>query len=191
MPRSRERLTLESGPVLNLAKIIPKGMGKPGAHIRSVWTFPSGEVVRIEARLNVEHGSLTLSFEGRQQSFSLASQARHFGGQQWYVSCPSTGRKVRVLFRPLGAPYFASRHAWGRRAAYASQFLDPVGRAWRKKAKIKARLIGDKDPDQWDLPPKPKRMRLRTYERWEARFDQAEDALDEHLCRVAARLLNR
>ena len=84
-----------------------------------------------------------------------------------------------------------SRHAWGPRAAYASQFLDPVGRAWRKKAKIKARLIGDEDLDEWDLPPKPKRMRLRTYERWEARFDQAEDALDEHLCRVAARLLNR
>jgi hypothetical protein len=33
-----------------------------------------------------------------------------------------------VLFRPLGAPFFASRYAWGRRAAYASQFLDPVGR---------------------------------------------------------------
>jgi hypothetical protein len=96
-----------------------------------------------------------------------------------------------VLFRPLGAPYFASRHAWGRRAVYASQFLDPVGRAWRKKAKIKARLIGDEDPDDWDLPPKPKRMRMRTYERWEAKFDEAEDALDQHLCMVVGRLMRR
>jgi hypothetical protein len=94
-----------------------------------------------------------------------------------------------VLFRPSGAAYFASRHAWGRRAAYASQFLDPVGRAWRTKAKVKARLLGDADPDEWDLPPKPKRMRWRTYERWEAKFDQAEEALDLQLCMAAARLL--
>jgi len=32
MPRARERLTLESGPVLDLGKIIPKGAAKPGVH---------------------------------------------------------------------------------------------------------------------------------------------------------------
>src|SRR4051812_44289124 len=64
-----------------------------------------------------------------EQSFSLVSEARHFGGLQWYVICPRTRRRVRVLFRPLGATFFASRYAWGRRAAYASQFLDPIGRA--------------------------------------------------------------
>jgi hypothetical protein len=170
MPRSRERLTLESGPVLDLRKVIPKGLSKPGSHFRSVWTFASGEVIRIEVRLYEDSGSLTLWFDGRQQSFTVISQPRHFGGRQWYLVCPTTWKHVRVLFRPLGAPYFASRHAWGRRAAYASQFLDPVGRAWRKKAKIKARLIGDENPEEWDLPPKPKRMRVRTYERWEAKF---------------------
>lgn len=81
----------------------------------------------------------------------------------------------------------STRHAWGRRAAYASQFLDPVGRAWRSQAKIKARLIGDLDPDAWDLPPK--RMRARTYERWEARFDEAEETLDGHLWMLASRLM--
>ena len=28
------------------------------------------------------------------------------------------------------------------------------------KAKIKARLIGDLDPEEWELPPKPKWMRM-------------------------------
>jgi hypothetical protein len=45
MPRARERLTLENGPVLDLAKIIPDGKGKPGAHVRRVWTYSSGAVI--------------------------------------------------------------------------------------------------------------------------------------------------
>ncbi len=94
------------------------------------------------------------------------------------------------LFRPLGATKFASRHAWGsRRAAYASQFLNPVDWAWRTKAKVKARVLGDADPDEWDLPPKPKWMRLRTYERWEARFDRAEDVLNQQCALAVRRLL--
>ena len=96
-----------------------------------------------------------------------------------------------MLYRPLGATYFASRHAWGRRAAYASQFLDPIGRAWRTKAKVKAALLGDADPDEWDLPPKPKGMRWATYERWVARYDAAEDSLDAQLIRAAARLMKQ
>jgi hypothetical protein len=40
----------------------------------------------------------------------------------------------------------------------------PHRRAWRTKAKVNARLLGDSDPDQWDLPPKPKGMRWATYE---------------------------
>ena len=94
-----------------------------------------------------------------------------------------------MRYRPLGASSFASRHACVRRAAYASQFLDPIGRAWRIKAKVKARLIGDEDPDEWDLPPKPKGMRWATYEKWEAKYDAAEEALDAHCSLALARLM--
>ncbi|WP_165820283.1 hypothetical protein [Microvirga sp. KLBC 81] len=40
---------------------------------------------------------------------------------------------------------------------------------------MKARLVGNEDPDEWDLPPKPKDMHWATYERWVARYDAAED----------------
>jgi hypothetical protein len=50
MPRHRERLTLESGPVLDLAKLIPKGKSRPGVQIQTIWTYSSGEVVRTEIR---------------------------------------------------------------------------------------------------------------------------------------------
>jgi hypothetical protein len=191
MPRDRRRLTLESGPMLDLAKLIPSGAGKPGTHINAVWTYTSGEAVRIEIRLDQADGSLSLWFEGRNQFFWLCPRDRHFGGQQWYVICPKTSKRVRVLYKPGGAPGFASRHAWGRRAAYASQFLDPIGRAWRTKTKVKARVLGDADPDEWDLPPRPKHMRRRTYQRWEAKYDAAEGALDDHLCLNLARLMSR
>ena len=145
----------------------------------------------MEIRLDAYGGTLEVSSGGRHQTFTLTAQERHLGGRQYYVICPRTWKKVRVLYRPGGAPYFASRHAWGRQAAYGSQFLDPVGRAWHTKAKVKQRLLGNADPDEWDLPPKPKGMRWRTYERWEARYDAAEEALDQHCAFALLRLLKR
>jgi hypothetical protein len=191
MPRSRQRLTLESGPVLDLARLIPRAAGRPGSTISCTLTYNSVETIIVELRLRDDSGVMDLVHGGRQQSLTLISSPRHLGGLQWYVLCSCTGRRVRVLFRPSGATQFASRHAWGRRAAYASQFLDPVGRAWRITAKVKARLIGDEDLDKWDLPPKPKRMRQTTYEGWEAKYDRAEEVLDRQLCWAAARLLKR
>jgi hypothetical protein len=49
------------------------------------------------------------------------------------------------------------------------------------------RLIGDLDPDEWDLPPKPKRMRWATYNRLEARFDEQEHVKDAKLLKWLAR----
>jgi hypothetical protein len=146
--RDRWRATLDSGRKLDLAKLIPRGAGKPGTDIRSRMTYGSGETVVADIKLRDDGGWLELSFGDRQQAFSLVSSPRNFGGLQWYVVCPRTGCRFRVLYRPLGATFFASRHAWGRRVAYASQFLDLIGRAWRTKAKVKARLIGDEDPDE-------------------------------------------
>ncbi len=191
MPRDRQRLTLESGPKLDLAKLIPSGAGKPGSHIQCVLTYGSGETITAILKMSDYVGLLELSFHRQQQTFSLVSEPRHFGGLQWYAVCQRTGRRVRVLYRPLGATFFASRDAWGRRAAYASQFLDPIGRAWRTKAKVKAALLGDEDPAEWDVPPKPKGMHWATYERWVARYDAAEELLDTQLVTAAARLMKR
>ncbi len=92
MPRDRQRLTLESGPKLDLAKLIPSGAGKPGSHIQCVLTYGSGETITATVRLSDYGGVLKLSFQERQQSFSLVSHPRHFGGLQWYVVCPRTTR---------------------------------------------------------------------------------------------------
>jgi hypothetical protein len=52
-------------------------------------------------------------------------------------------------------------------------------------------LIGDCDPDEWDLPPKPKWMRWRTYNRYVERYDAYEDILDQRIVSLAAKLMGR
>ena len=61
----------------------------------------------------------------------------------------------------------------------------------RTKAKVKAALLGNEGPDEWDLPPKPMGMRWSTYERWVARYNAAEEMLDAQLAMAAARLMKR
>jgi hypothetical protein len=119
----------------------------------------------------------------------LVATRPRFGGLRWWFVCPRTHRRVLMLYLPLGARRFASRRAY--RLVYASQRGTAVDRAHRGQAKIKARLIGDRDPDEWDLPPKPKWMRWRTYQRYVDKYDHYEAVLDEGTFAALARLLRR
>jgi hypothetical protein len=113
------------------------------------------------------------------QQITLISRPRHLGGRQWFFVCPVTGGLATVLWKPPGAGRFCSRQAWGRQVAYRSQFQDASDRAYLGKERIKSRLIGELDPAEWDLPPKPKWMRWATYNRYVERFDEYEEMLDK------------
>jgi len=167
MARNRQRVCLESGAKLDINRLFRDG------------TIPhdGGAGIRIEFS------------DGSQQEIALTSRPRHFGGKQWYFLCPRTGRPVSVVWMPPGARRFASRKAWGRKVAYQSQFLDTTGRAHHGQQRIRARLIGSRDPDEWDLPSKPKRMRWKTYKLHQRKFDQYEEILDAGLVAATARLL--
>jgi hypothetical protein len=52
-------------------------------------------------------------------------------------------------------------------------------------------VIGDCDPDEWDLPPKPKWMRWRTYNRYVQRYDRYEDILEQGIIPLIAKFLGR
>jgi hypothetical protein len=47
------------------------------------------------------------------------------------------------------------------------------------------------DPDEWEVPPKPKRMRWTTYNRAVEKFDEYEEILDVSFLGRAAKLLGR
>jgi hypothetical protein len=180
---------------LDLNHLARKGLIKFGANIgaRGIsWSNSHrGEIARgvITADMtDPRHAWFRIAIGGFVQQVALASRARHFGGRQWFFLCPDTNGLATVLWKPPGASKFCSRQAWGRQVAYRSQFLDRDNRAHAGKQRIKARLIGDLDPDEWELPPKPKWMRWETYDRYEQKFDQYEEILDYGCAALLAKL---
>jgi hypothetical protein len=185
MSRPRYRACLQDGLKLNLNHLARRGFIKFGASIgaRGIsWSNSRrGEVASgvITADMtDPEHAWLQIAMGRFVQQITLASRPRHLGGRQWFLVCPVTHGLATVLWKPPGASRFCSRQAWGRRVAYRSQFQDASDRAYSGKERIKARLIGDLDPEDWDLPPKPKWMRWVTYKRYVERFDDYEERLD-------------
>jgi hypothetical protein len=197
MPRPRQRVCLEAGLKLDLNRLMRQGCIAPGAYSAwcSVWTssYTDEEIASADfkAHMDQHEGRLRMNTDGAEQTIFLAPRPRNFGGHQWYFVCPVMNRCCSVLWMPPGATHFRCRQGWGRAVAYASQFLDPDNRAHRGKAKIKARLIADLDPDEWELPPKPKWMRWRTYNRYVERFDNYEAILEEGIPELLAKLLGK
>ena len=197
MPRPRYRACLEAGLKLELYGLIRRGAVIPGSrtsfHYRW-WNTYTGEetaVADCTVRMQEREGTFRIVMDDLEETIILTPRSTRFGGHQWYFVCPVMNRCCSVLWRPPGATRFCCRQAWGRAVAYSSQFLDPDNRAHRGKAKIKARLIGDYDPDEWELPPKPKWMRWRTYNRYVERFDRYEAILEDGIVELAAKFLER
>ena len=198
MPRPRQRACLQDGLSLNLNQLARQGLIQSGAYsARGIsWTNNyTGEQIAsgfITTDMSgPDEGWFRIQIGQLDQGINLVSCPRHFGGRQWYFLCPSTNRRASVLWNPPGALYFECRQAWGRQVAYASQFSTWVGRAHQGKARIKSRLcsIGGFDPDEWDLPPKPKWMRWHTYNRAVEKFDRYEASLDKGASALLARFL--
>ena len=200
MPRARECVTLESGLKLDLNRLARQGFVRPGGYrgsgIRWTNSYTGEEIASgfIKADMSgPSEGWLHIDIGDLSQHVILTTRPRHFGGRQWYFVCPRTRRPVSVLWMPPGARAFACRQNWGRQVAYASQFLTPVDRAHRGKARINSRLcsIGGFDPDEWEFPPKPKWMRWRTYDRAQDKFDHHEAVLDEGTLELVAKFMGR
>ena len=186
MPRNRQRVRLEAGPKLDLREMPMKA----NSAFKVTWTWSSGFTATLTTQMHDRRGTMGIRHGDREQVIDLWGQARHLGGVQWYAVCPRTGHNALVLWKPPGSPIFASRHAWKRQVAYSSQFQDPTTRAWQAMRRVSRRL-GSTDPDDYELPDKPKGMRWATYDRLVARYDAADAALDQQIVGTVGRLLRR
>lgn len=179
-----------------LTLLMRQGFLVPGARTsrRIRWTYTGSDIESASAFLTADltaptAGLLKVEMDNFQQWIDLRTQSRHFGGRQWYFECPETGRLVTSLWLPNGARRFASRHAWPRQVAYGSQFKTPYDRAISGAFRIRQRLdktgiyhsIGD------FVPPKPKRMHWRTFEKLLEKLESYETITEAH----TAFLMNR
>ena len=189
MARRRQRVQLEDGFKLNLNRLIKQGAVVPGCKVSAVVTWPQSYSGRPAASCvltsdlsSLVGGWMHLKRGAVEQSFWLVTEPRHFGGRQWYFRCPSTGDRVSILWRPLGAERFMSRRASGRQVAYGSQFQTWHDRACSAARAARHRLGGsDYAVFNGELPPKPKGMHWRTYEREIARIETLESACNLYL----------
>lgn len=197
MPRPRERACLQEGLKLDLNSLARRGFVSPGhltgpAGIRWSCTYTDEHIRSGTIEANMGHpsdGWFRIRIGSLDQRIGLWAQPRRFGGHQWYFRCPRTGRLASVLWMPAGARTFASRQAWGRQVAYASQYETWHGRALTMAQKLRMKLGG---PDYWALsgdPPKPKWMRWRTYNRIMDQADRYEAIADRRLVMFAAQFL--
>jgi hypothetical protein len=189
MPKYRRRATLQEGHRLDINELRRLGvrMGQYGV------TFPRDRAPATLTAHMDEDGRSWLRVQvppNVDQTFTLVPVRRPFGGCQWYFICALSGYRASVLWKPRGANRFACQKYWGRRAAYASQFLTPVDRAHRNIRRIEARLSpvnphGEDDGCFY----RPRGMRQATFERLWEELDRNEDILNERSARVVARLM--
>src|ERR1700760_2646340 len=96
---------------------------------------------------------------------SLETTPCRFGGLRWWWICPATGRRAAKLYLPNGGIRFLSRGPGAYRLPYASQRQGRTGRMHARSRQLYRKLGAEYyGPLDSCLPPKPKRMRWRTYE---------------------------
>jgi hypothetical protein len=198
MPRPRQRICLQEGLKLDFNLLRQRGLIVPGSAtgphaIR--WVNSDGEMIAsgwVTGDLRTySEGLLHIQIGEIRQTITLATLPRYYGGRQWFFLCPVTNRRASVLWLLRGERRFASKHAWPGRVAYRSQFMTAMDRAYLGMERIKRRLIGDLDPQEWHLPPKPKWMRWKTYHRLVEQFERYEAALDAGALAGAIKLMKR
>ena len=149
-------------------------------------------VARCNARRSIEtlRGS-TNPYLAQQVNVSTLGEVEHLSSGD-DEGDPSASNRLHAEFIAT-ATSRATLVVDGRQVAYASQFMDRIARSHRGAATIKSKLcsVGGFNPDEWELPPKPKWMRWRTYNRMVERFDRYEVMGEEGLLKALARVVYR
>lgn len=172
----------EDGWKFDLSHSIRHGLILPGRHVSGTMTWTSTRTGEVTASIGYEanlidsaaawvrlHYANTTPSTGAKTPHDYRVQLNttrpHYGGVRWWLVCPLSGRRARVLYLPgSGDAVFASRQALG--LAYRSQRKTAEDRAIGRSLKAREKL-GVQDQSLLEMPscPRPKWMRRRTYQR--------------------------
>lgn len=168
------KTTCEASLRIDVRYMLKHGLLKPGRRGRLSWNRygePSGSigyeafsdclVIDYRARLAGR------DWESITERIPIDHAAQPFGGTRPYLRCLRCGRRCLVLY---GGLRFRCRRC--QRLSYQSQRGDAVDRAVLQIRKI-CEQLGTRFPDEFDLlPPKPKHMHWRTYDRLAATHER-------------------
>ena len=198
MPRPLKRIPLELGLSLNINQLLRGGFIESGriTQLRNYHWLDADRAVKASAQIAADmtkgsmvayqdgYGEIRIVAEWIDQEVQLVARLRHFGGRQWYFVCPRQGQLVSVLWSPPGERFFAGRKSWGSNVAYLSQYYGHGARAHYNRIKLCDRIGAPGASEKWEVPPKPKWMRWRTYNRLADRYkkycDKAETLPKEY-----------
>lgn len=200
---------IEDGRWLRIADFTGRDMMRDDCQWSSTMAWRSGLTVEFQCRLVQgcpDRRALRAQYQiedhrGEIQQvdevFTLQRFPQPFGGYRWYFVCPSSNRRCKVLYLPVGATHFRSRWGFRCRLQYRSQRLAPIYRYHHGARQVAKRILKSGPPDwqrehaDWELPPKPPWMRSATYNRLEKRVDDYDEASNAEFALRAGRICAR
>lgn len=141
----------------------------PGAVCSPQWTCrdePSGSIMTFyphRNRLVLDYSTHAPGSAGEpvREAIDLETTPCHYGGERTWFLCPGCHRRRAVLFALGGRFRCRACH----RLAYSSTRDDAAARSLRRLVVLRTRLGGDYAQPVWTIPPRPKGMHHRTYDR--------------------------
>ena len=187
---------IESCRRIDLRDYVRSGFLRDGCKWNSTLTWSSGFSIELESRIEPPNWRrLRLKHQGGgeydddvvdiEETIYLRRFPQPFGGHRWYFICPSTNRRCAVLYQPPGTKRFRSRWGFRCRLQYQSQRLSPMSRCQNGAVRLAKRVLKKGPPEfqeeyeDYDFPPKPKRMRWKTYNRLDEKALSYEKAADD------------
>lgn len=120
---------------------------------------------------------------------ALVTSPCNYGGNRWWWLCPFTARMVSKLYLPPGGKTFASRKVY--RLPYRSQRQAGIDRTHQRQARIYEKLGAKYGHFEGYVPPRPKGMHTKTYNRLVADLEAAMAAHEQVYVAGLMRLMGR
>lgn len=171
-----DRPHLEDALCLDLLRLLADRIIAPGSrnagaltwYLVTWWGREPVATMQFRSDLAGQHGWLELEFTEEGQpaccELRLSTVPNYFGGVNWFIHCPETGRRARKLYKWPGWPIFCHREAIGTRPIYACQRESGLDRVQAKRRAVR-RKLGEGYENLTRAPIKPKWMRWATFER--------------------------
>lgn len=187
---------IESALCLSLPRLLQTRSLRPGCSTSGVLEWKRGgnehvASIGYRAALGERDGTLSLDYavngQPEQCAIRLSTVTNNYGGVNWYMHCPVTGRRARKLYKWAGLASFLHREAIRSRPTYASQRDSGFDRVTRQRWELRQKM-GDKWSDLFGEPFKPKGMRQRTFYRYRARDAALAERQNAALASFIARM---